>query len=66
MLGVAARIDLEVLNQMIRNSSGNSMTFRAVVKNAKSGDWTPSFSIGLAYKDMLNNRHARTACPRTL
>lgn len=52
MLGVAAGIDLEVLNQVIRNSSGNSMTFRAVVKNAKSGDWTPSFSIGLAYKDM--------------
>ena len=47
MLGVAAGIDLEVLNQVIRNSSGNSMTFRAVVKNAKSGDWTPSFSIGL-------------------
>lgn len=52
MLGVAAGIDLEVLNQVIRNSSGNSMTFRAVVKNAKSGDWTPSFSIDLAYKDM--------------
>lgn len=52
MLGVAAGIDLEVLNQVIRNSSGNSMTFRAVVKNAKSGDWTPSFSMGLAYKDM--------------
>lgn len=52
MLGVAAGIDLEVLNQVIRNSSGNSMTFRAVVKNAKSGDWTPSFSLGLAYKDM--------------
>ncbi|MGB5098185.1 MAG: NAD(P)-dependent oxidoreductase [Porticoccaceae bacterium] len=52
VLGVAAGIDLEVLNQVIRNSSGNSMTFRAMVKNAKSGDWTPSFSIGLAYKDM--------------
>ncbi len=52
MLGVSAGIDLEVLNQVIRNSSGNSMTFRAVVKNAKSGDWTPSFSLGLAYKDM--------------
>lgn len=52
MLGVAAGIDLEVLNQVIRNSSGNSMTFRAVVKNAKSGDWTPSFTMDLAYKDM--------------
>jgi 3-hydroxyisobutyrate dehydrogenase-like beta-hydroxyacid dehydrogenase len=52
MLGVSAGIDLEVLNQVIRNSSGNSMTFRAVAKNAKSGDWTPSFSIDLAYKDM--------------
>lgn len=52
MLGVSAGIDLEVLNQVIRNSSGNSMTFRAVVKNAKSGDWTPSFALDLAYKDM--------------
>jgi 3-hydroxyisobutyrate dehydrogenase-like beta-hydroxyacid dehydrogenase len=52
MLGVSAGIDLEVLNQVIRNSSGNSMTFRAVAKNAKSGDWTASFSIDLAYKDM--------------
>lgn len=52
MLGVSAGIDLEVLNQVIRNSSGNSMTFRAVVKNAKSGDWTPSFTLDLAYKDM--------------
>lgn len=52
MLGVSAGIDLEVLNQVIRNSSGNSMTFRAVVKNARSGDWTPSFTMDLAYKDM--------------
>lgn len=52
MLGVAAGIDLEVLNQVIRNSSGNSMTFRATAKNALSGDWTPSFALDLAYKDM--------------
>lgn len=52
MLGVAAGIDLQVLNQVIRNSSGNSMTFRATAKNAASGDWTPSFALDLAYKDM--------------
>lgn len=52
MLGAAAGIDLEVLNQVIRNSSGNSMTFRATVKNARSGDWTPSFALDLAYKDL--------------
>lgn len=52
MLRVAAGIDLEVLNQVIRNSSGNSMTFRATAKNALSGDWTPSFALDLAYKDM--------------
>lgn len=52
MLGVCAGIDLEVLNQVIRNSSGNSMTFRAVAKNTISGDWTASFAIDLAYKDM--------------
>ena len=52
MLGVAAGIDLDTLNQVIRNSSGNSMTFRATAKNALSGDWTPSFALDLAYKDM--------------
>lgn len=52
MLGVAAGIDLDILNQVIRNSSGNSMTFRATAKNARSGDWTPSFALDLAYKDL--------------
>ena len=52
MLGVAAGIDLDTLNQVIRSSSGNSMTFRATAKNALSGDWTPSFALDLAYKDM--------------
>jgi 3-hydroxyisobutyrate dehydrogenase-like beta-hydroxyacid dehydrogenase len=52
MLGAKAGIDPEILNQVIRNSSGNSMGFRAVAKKTLAGDWSASFTVDLAYKDM--------------
>lgn len=52
MLGAAAGIDPDALNQVIRNSSGNSMAYRGVALKTLSGDWTPSFTIDLAYKDL--------------
>ena len=52
MLGTTAGIDPQVLNEIIRNSSGNSMGYRGVAKKALSGDWSASFSLDLAYKDM--------------
>jgi len=52
MLGAVAGIDPEALNQVIRNSSGNSMSYRGVANKTLKGDWTPSFTIDLAYKDL--------------
>ncbi len=52
LLGAMAGIDPDILNQVIRNSSGNSMTYRAVAKKTLSGDWSPNFALDLAYKDM--------------
>jgi len=52
MLGAAAGIDPAALNQVIRNSSGNSMGYRATAYTTLKGDWTPSFTMDLAYKDM--------------
>ncbi len=52
MLGVAAGIDPAVLNQVVRNSSGDSFGFRALANKALAGDYTPNFGIKLAYKDL--------------
>lgn len=52
MLGTVAGIDPSVLNQVVRNSSGNSMGFRAVAKKSLDQDWSASFALDLAYKDM--------------
>ena len=52
MLGTMAGIDPQVLNDIIRNSSGNSMGYRGVAKKALSGDWSATFALDLAYKDM--------------
>ena len=52
MLGTVAGIDPDVLNQVVRNSSGNSMGYRGVAKKTLSGDWSPNFALDLAYKDL--------------
>lgn len=52
MLGAAAGIDPEALNQVIRNSSGNSMSYRGMARKTLDGDWSPSFTVDLAYKDL--------------
>ena len=52
MLGVAAGIDPDVLNQVVRNSSGNGFGFRAMAHKALRGDWSATFALDLAYKDM--------------
>ncbi|MBV1906436.1 MAG: NAD(P)-dependent oxidoreductase [Pseudomonadales bacterium] len=52
MLGAAAGIDPEALNQVIRTSSGNSMSYRGVAYKTLNGDWSPTFALDLAYKDM--------------
>ncbi|MEQ1888017.1 MAG: NAD(P)-dependent oxidoreductase [Alphaproteobacteria bacterium] len=52
MLGAAAGIDPDALNEVIRNSSGNSMAYRGVAYKTLNGDWSPSFTVDLAYKDL--------------
>lgn len=52
MLGAAAGIDPVKLDEVIRNSSGNSMGYRGVARKTLDGDWSPSFSVDLAYKDL--------------
>lgn len=52
MLGAAAGIDPESLNEVIRNSSGNSMAYRGVAHKTLNGDWSATFTIDLAYKDL--------------
>lgn len=52
MLGAAAGIDPDVLNRIIRNSSGDGFGYRAVARKALAGDWSPTFALDLAYKDM--------------
>ncbi len=52
MLGAAAGIDPEALNEVIRNSSGNSMSYRGVAYKTLNGDWSATFTIDLAYKDL--------------
>ncbi|HAD25152.1 MAG TPA: hypothetical protein DDW95_01785 [Alphaproteobacteria bacterium] len=52
MLGAVAGIDPEALNEVIRNSSGNSMGYRGVAHKSLNGDWSATFTVDLAYKDM--------------
>ena len=52
MMGVAAGIDVAVLNEIVRNSSGNSMSYRGVAKSALERDFAPGFTVDLAYKDL--------------
>ena len=52
MLGAAAGIDPEALNQVVRESSGNSMGYRGVAHKTLNGDWSASFALDLAYKDL--------------
>ncbi|MBT3535005.1 MAG: NAD(P)-dependent oxidoreductase [Rhodospirillaceae bacterium] len=52
MLGVAAGMDPAVLNEIVRNSSGNSMGYRGVAKSALERDFAPAFTVDLAYKDL--------------
>jgi 3-hydroxyisobutyrate dehydrogenase-like beta-hydroxyacid dehydrogenase len=52
MLGTVAGIDPGILDQVIRNSSGNSNCHRSLVTSAFARDFAPRFTVDLAYKDM--------------
>jgi 3-hydroxyisobutyrate dehydrogenase-like beta-hydroxyacid dehydrogenase len=52
MLGAQAGIDLRTLDSVIRASSGDSVAYRALADRALAGDYTPAFTLDLAYKDV--------------
>jgi 3-hydroxyisobutyrate dehydrogenase-like beta-hydroxyacid dehydrogenase len=52
MLAAAAGIDLRRLDAAIRGSTGDSLAYRFLADRAFSGDYTPAFTMDLAYKDI--------------
>ncbi len=52
MLGVTAGLDPKKLIQVIANSSGNSNALKNISERALSGEFSPSFALNLAYKDL--------------
>jgi 3-hydroxyisobutyrate dehydrogenase-like beta-hydroxyacid dehydrogenase len=52
MLGTMAGVDPEVLDRVVRNSTGDSHGFRGLADDALAGDWSPRFALDLAYKDL--------------
>jgi 3-hydroxyisobutyrate dehydrogenase-like beta-hydroxyacid dehydrogenase len=52
MLGLLSGINLEKLDQVIRNASGNSNSYRNVAAKAFKRDFRPGFALDLAHKDL--------------
>jgi 3-hydroxyisobutyrate dehydrogenase-like beta-hydroxyacid dehydrogenase len=52
MLGRLSGINLEKLDQVIRNASGNSNSYRNVAGKAFRRDFRPGFALDLAHKDL--------------
>jgi 3-hydroxyisobutyrate dehydrogenase-like beta-hydroxyacid dehydrogenase len=52
MLGKTAGLDPRKLIQVIASSSGNSNAFKGLSERALSGEFSASFALNLAYKDL--------------
>ena len=52
MLGALSGIDLAKLDQVIRNASGNSNSYRNLAAKAFKRDFQPGFALDLAHKDL--------------
>ena len=52
MLGAMAGVDPEVLERVVRHSTGDSHAFRGLARDTLAGDWSPTFALDLAYKDL--------------
>ena len=52
LLGAVAGVEPDVLDRVIRNSTGDSGAFHSLARDTLAGDWSPSFALDLAYKDM--------------
>jgi 3-hydroxyisobutyrate dehydrogenase-like beta-hydroxyacid dehydrogenase len=51
MLGAAAGMDVRKLDEVIRNSSGNSNAYRMFAERVMKGEFEAAFALDLAYKD---------------
>ena len=52
LLGASAGVAPDVLDRVVRHSTGDSRAFRNVATDTLAGDWSPSFALDLAYKDL--------------
>ncbi len=52
MLGARADLDLDTLYEMLRNSCAQSYVVDQYIPHLLAGDYDPSFSLGLAEKDL--------------
>ncbi|MDO9713911.1 NAD(P)-dependent oxidoreductase [Paracraurococcus lichenis] len=52
MIGAMAGIDLHKLTNIIQNGSGDSTGFRGLAARGLKGEFTPSFALDLAAKDL--------------
>ena len=52
LLGAVAGVDPGVLDRVVRNSTGDSGAFHSLARDTLAGDWSPTFALDLAYKDM--------------
>jgi 3-hydroxyisobutyrate dehydrogenase-like beta-hydroxyacid dehydrogenase len=52
MMGKRAGIDLKKLDSVIRNASGDSSGYRNMANKALAGNFTATFALDLAHKDM--------------
>ena len=52
MLGALAGIDMGILAGIIQNGSGDSAAFRGMANRALKGNFTASFALDLAHKDV--------------
>ncbi len=54
LLGTIAGVDPDVLDHVVRHSTGDSRSFRRLATDTLAGDWSPTFSaaLDLAYKDL--------------
>ncbi len=52
MMGKRSGIDMKKLDSVIRNASGMSSAYNNMSNKALAGDYTPTFALNLAHKDL--------------
>jgi 3-hydroxyisobutyrate dehydrogenase-like beta-hydroxyacid dehydrogenase len=52
MIAASTGVSLDRLDEVIKSSSGDSFSYRALTRKVSQRDFSPNFSLDLAYKDM--------------